>query len=141
MANLSGGNTVLKADWKPVRPALQLKYYIHDSVQELRFQLIGTLSEVNVPELSGCWNTARTIRGVRRLVIDLRALQSSDEAGKQWLLSLAHEGAEYLPESYFRDGLASQEDDAQSRKLGIVSRLLSILRGRSITAESTTRAQ
>ena len=118
----------------------ELIYYIHDSVPALRFQLIGNLREANVAELSGCWNTARTILGSRHLVIDLRALRSTDEAGKQWLLSLAHEGARYLPESYFRTGLASSDYEAP-RRIGILSRLLSIFRGRPLPAESSTRAQ
>ncbi len=125
---------------KPIQSPFALKYYIHDSVPALRFQLIGHLQQMQVAELSGCWNTARTILGSRKLIIDLRALRSTDEAGKQWLLSLAHEGAEYLPESYFRDGLACQ-DYENPRRIGIISRLVSVFRGRSLPAESSTRAQ
>ena len=99
------------------------------------------LTEANILELSGCWSTARTILGDRQLIIDLRALQSTDEAGKQWLLSLAHEGAQYIPESYFREGLASRPDATHNRKLGFVARLVSIFRGRTLPAESSTRAQ
>lgn len=76
-------------------------------------------------------------------MVDLRGLQNTDDAGKQWLLSMAHEGAKYLPESYFRDGLACPDQSGKSCKIGIVSRLLSIFRGRPIpdAAESTTRVR
>ena len=140
MASESGNDQVTAGKEKPLHSAQSLRYYIHDSVPALRFQLIGNLQQTDVAELSGCWSTAKTILGSRQLVIDLRALRSADEAGKAWLLSLAHEGAQYLPESYFRDGLASQ-DYEKPRRLGILSRLISVFRGRSLAAESSTRAQ
>ena len=140
MSSVSGTSKSIKTNEEPLRPALPLKYYIHDSIQALRFQLIGNLTQTNVAELSGCWNTAKTILGNRTLVIDIRALRSTDEAGKQWLLSLAHEGAQYLPESYFRSGLASPDYEAP-RRIGILSRLVSVFRGRPLPAESSTRAQ
>ncbi len=117
------------------------KYYIHDSVDMLRFQLLGELSEHDVPELNGCWNTARTILSGRKLVIDLRSLKSVDESGKEWLLSMANEGAVYWPESYFRTGLSGQNSSPTSggsRNVGILARLLSLFR--PSPAESSTPA-
>src|SRR3954454_16904840 len=83
-----------------------LKYYIHDETEAFRFQLIGELREADVKELSGCWQTAKSTFGDRKLVLDLRQLRSTDESGKQWLLSMVREGAVCLPESYFRANLA-----------------------------------
>ena len=118
------------------------KYYIHDSVDTLRFQLLGDLSEHEVPELNGCWNTARTTLNKRKLVIDLRSLKSTDESGREWLLSMANEGATYLPESYFRTGLSGQNSSPNSggsRKIRILTRLVSIVRpSRALPAESST---
>ena len=102
------------------------KYYVHDSTDGFRFQLIGNLSDLHVAELRGSWATAQSTLCGRRLILDLRALRSADDAGRQWLLSMAHEGAQYLPETYFRDGLVARNEDSNPRRLGIVSRLLSI---------------
>ena len=104
------------------------KYYIHDSVDACRLQLLGSLSEAYVRELNGCWNTAKTTLGGRKLVIDLRGLQSTDEAGKAWLLSMVHEGATYLPESYFRAGLSGEAPEpprSDGRKIGLWAKLFS----------------
>ncbi len=118
------------------------KYYIHDSVDTLRFQLLGDFNEFDVPELNGCWGTARTTLGKRKLVIDLRSLKSADENGKEWLLSMANEGATYLPDSYFRTGLSGQNSSPNSgggRQIGILSRLTSLFRGsRPLPASSST---
>ncbi len=119
------------------------KYYIHDSVDTLRFQLLGDLSEREVAELNGCWITAKTTLNKRKLVIDLRLLKSADEGGREWLLSMANEGAVYLPESYFRAGLSGQNssDGGTSRKAGVFSRVASLFRGsRALPANSSTPA-
>jgi hypothetical protein len=76
------------------------KYYIHDGTKSLCFQLIGDLSEAHVLELSGCFNTARSTLSGRSLRIDLQSLRSTDEAGKKWLFSMAHEGAQFVQGSY-----------------------------------------
>ena len=121
------------------RPLVPFKYYVHDSITGFRFQLLGSLTERHVAELAGCWTTARTILGPRQLIVDLRALDSTDEAGKQWLLSLAHDNAQYWPESYFRDGLAAQNESTPCQYLGILGRVFSLFRGRHLPAESSTR--
>lgn len=119
------------------------KYYIHDSVDTLRFQLLGDLSEYDVSELNGCWNTAKTTLNQRKLVIDLRQLVSTDEGGREWLLFMANEGATYLPDSYFRTGLSGQNssNDGVGRKIGPVSKLLSLFRpSRTLPVGSSTPA-
>jgi len=153
MAELSGENASSQTMKMNGLPAVDAKahvrssvfrYYIHDSVDALRFQLLGELSEHDVPELNGCWNTAKTTLGTRKLLIDLRLLRSTDESGKEWLLSMANEGAAYLPESYFRTGLSGQNptpSSGGSRKIGILTRLVSVFRGsRALPAESSTPA-
>lgn len=74
------------------------KYYIHDGISECRLQLLGDFSEADVPEIRGCWQTARTVLGERKLVLDLRLLESADHASKMWLASLAGNGAVVLSE-------------------------------------------
>ena len=110
------------------------KYYIHDAITECRLQLLGELSERDIAELSGCWRTARTTLGTRKLVLDLRALKAVDEPGKQWLISMGAEGASYLPDGFLRHGLVGQaaEQAAKTRsasKSGLFGKLLSILKG------------
>ncbi len=118
------------------------KYYIHDSVPACRLQLIGELTEAQVPELNGCWSTARTTLGNRKLVLDVRGLKTADEAGRQWLVAMADEGATYVPESYLRGGLGSQAGTPDGPRTRPFGRLLSILRGsRALPAESSTQAQ
>ena len=73
-----------------------LKYYIHDSNASFRLELIGNLGGGDIPELQGCWETARTTLAGRDLVIDLRAVVERDQAGIDWLRSMADEGASIL---------------------------------------------
>src|SRR3954466_3296290 len=120
-----------------------LKYYIHDGTDAFRFQLIGELREADVKELTGCWETAKSTFGSRKLVLDLRALASTDENGKQWLLAMVREGAVCVPESYFRENLADQASSSVlSRKSsGLLSKLTSGLRDDGeIPAGSPTQA-
>lgn len=137
-------NSSSAADAKPRVRSSVFKYYIHDSVDTLRFQLLGDFSEADVAELNGCWHTAKTTLGARKLVIDLCSLKSTDESGKQWLLSMANEGAIYLPDSYFRVGLSGQNSSPNSgarKQIGILSRLTSIFRSsRELPAGSSTPA-
>jgi hypothetical protein len=121
------------------------KYYIHDGVEAWRFQLLGLLSEHELPELRGCWSTAKCTLGNRKLVLDLRRLHSTDEAGKEWLLSMALEGATYLPESYFRTNLSghsTEPPEETGRRTGFFSKISSLVRGsRTLPVESSTQAQ
>jgi hypothetical protein len=70
-----------------------LKYYLHDGATSFRIQLFGTLSEADLPELSGCWRTARSSVAGRRLVIDSIKLDGLDGAGRSWLEEMIGEGA------------------------------------------------
>lgn len=127
------------------RPRIStLKYYIHDGTEAFRFQLIGDLREADVKELSGCWQTARSTFGSRKLLLDLNGLRSTDEAGKEWLLLMVREGAVCVPESYFRTNLADQAlspDQVSEKSAGLLDKLASGLRGdREIPAGSPTQA-
>ena len=70
-----------------------LKYYLHDGATSFRIQLLGTLSEADLPELLGCWRTARSSVIGRRLVIDSIKLEGLDDAGRSWLEEMIAEGA------------------------------------------------
>lgn len=116
----------------------RFKYYIHDGVEGCRFQLLGDLTEAEVPELHGCWRTARSTLGTRKLILDLLGLRTVDEAGKQWLAGMAAEGANYLPESYLRTGLAPQQV-AEAVQVGLFGKLLALFRGSRVV--TSTQAQ
>lgn len=118
------------------------KYYIHDGIDACRFQLFGELTQAEVPELSGCWRTAKTILGNRKLIFDLQRLASADEAGKQWLVAMTAEGAICQPDSVLRDGFRAQTESPRPVRPGFFARLYSLFRGsRVIPAESSTQAQ
>ena len=109
------------------------RYYIHDNIGSCRLQLLGELTEAQIPELNGCWRTAKTSLGKRQLVLDLHALRSVDEAGKQWIAGMAQEGATCTPESYLRDLVAGRHTAGidpvkPAAKPGLLNRLLSIAR-------------
>ena len=106
------------------------KYYIHDAVDSCRLELLGNLTENELPEMSGCWQTAKTTLGARKLVLDLRRLQNADSAAEQWLTSMASEGAAYLPNSFLRDRVESlaAESAAAPAKLSLLGRVLGMLR-------------
>lgn len=123
-----------------VRSSL-FKYYIHDSVDACRLQLLGDLSEAEVPELSGCWATAKTTLACRNVLLDVRKLKSVDDSGKQWIISMANEGALLLPETFLRDGLAGRSDHPEEAKASFWSRFLYLVRGsRTVPAQSSTPA-
>jgi len=121
-----------------------LKYYIHDGTEAFRFQLLGELREADVKELGGCWQTAKSTFGDRKLVLDLRELHSTDQSGKEWLLSMVREGAVCLPESYFRENITDAATAAAAgsqKSSGLFNKLTSGLRGdREIPAGSPTQA-
>jgi anti-anti-sigma regulatory factor len=73
-----------------------LKITLRDSVDRMQFELEGRLTGAWVPELEGCWRASAPSLGGRELWIDLRAVDSIDDAGRR-LLALMHEsGARFL---------------------------------------------
>ncbi len=118
------------------------KYYIHDEADACRLQLLGELTGDDIPELGGCWGTAKTTLGDRKLILDLQRLVTVDQEGKQWLSAMVSEGAACVPESYLRDGLAVKPLLSPAVKPGFFGKLFSIFRGsRVLPAESSTQAQ
>lgn len=111
------------------------KYYIHDGIESCRLQLIGELTEANLPDLSGCWRTARTTLGARSLVLDLQNLSRVDDAGKQWLASMSQEGAVYVPEDFLRTSLADRSGEPKSSSPGLFGRLIALFSGGLIKQE------
>jgi hypothetical protein len=84
------------------------KYYIHDGTAACRLQLLGQIGESEVSELTSCWQTAKTTLGNRPLVLDLREVNSIDDAGKKWLAGMIQDGAACLPESFLIDAMAGK---------------------------------
>ncbi len=115
------------------------RYYIHDGISSCRLQLLGELTEADIPDLNGCWRTAKTTLGSRQLILDLHALKSVDEAGKQWLAGMAQENATCSPEGYLRDIVAGKhtagiDTAAPAAKPGIFGRILNLFRGVGVEA-------
>jgi hypothetical protein len=121
-----------------VSPPADFKYYIHDTAEGYRLQLLGSLTDPSVSELNCCWLTARdTLKG-RKLILDLRGVKYVDERGRQWLAGMGLEGACYLPDTFLRDtiaGDASLRADKAMLKFNIFDRLLSALRGCPASAD------
>jgi ABC-type transporter Mla MlaB component len=111
----------------------RFKYYIHDGIGACRFQLIGRLTEADIADLQGCWRTVKTTLGERKLILDLRDVQNVDEAGKNWLASMAAEGAEYLREPAPAENI---KKPGRFRKLAAIFRNL-----RLPSVDSSTQAQ
>jgi hypothetical protein len=111
----------------------RFKYYIHDAVENCRLQIIGNFTQAHVPELTGCWRTARTTLGKRGLVLDLRAITGVDESAKQWIAIMSQEGAVCLPEEFLRTWLGSPQR-VPVVKPGLFSRVFAFLRGTRIPA-------
>jgi hypothetical protein len=111
--------------------SLPFKYYIHDSIDACRLQLIGVFTAQNVKDLEGCWTTARTTLSQRKLVVDTVGLESVDEAGRMWLAVMVAEGANLL------EGPASRAKSAS--KSGLLRRLFCALP--RAAEQSPTQAQ
>jgi hypothetical protein len=109
------------------------KYYIHDGTGACRLQLLGQVGESEVAELTSCWQTAKTTIGGRPLVLDVREVNSIDDAGKKWLAGMIQDGAACLPESFLMDAMAGRINQhlrlPLCAKLGWFSRVMSLLRG------------
>ncbi len=116
--------------------SLSFKYYIHDSVLTLRFQLIGDLRTGQLAELNGSWETARTTLDLRRFVLDVRQLYSTDDEGRQWLRKMRDEGAAFEPANFWEAGKAPVRSDnipeeEETLQLSLMGRVMSIIRGGS----------
>ena len=113
--------------------SLGFKYYIHDSVSTLRFQLVGDLRSANVAELSGSWETARTTLGSRQFLLDLSQLYGTDDEGRTWLIKMQQSGAHFLPDNYLHlpadTSGARIQDRIAAVKLSLLGRVVGGIRG------------
>jgi hypothetical protein len=111
--------------------SLVFKYYIHDSVPTLRFQLIGDLRAANVRELNGSWETARTTLNNRRFLLDVNQLYSVDDDGRAWLIKMKESGAEFLPAKYMDSPQTTSAPQVPEQvcavKLSLLGRVLGLL--------------
>jgi hypothetical protein len=125
-------NRTEEAQARPAIPPVSnsFKYYIHDSVATLRFQLIGDLRASDVTELNGSWETAQTTLALRRLILDLCQLDSADEHGRLWLLKMKETGAIFLPADYFETHAHPAAAVAQNEgvELSLFGRMLAIVK-------------
>src|SRR5260370_30273969 len=60
-------------------------YYMHDASAAFRFQLSGNLSRERTQDLEQARQTASSVIGERRLIVDLTGLASIDAAGRKLL--------------------------------------------------------
>jgi hypothetical protein len=109
----------------------KFKFYLHDSVEACRLQLLGPLSFRELSELIGCWNTARTTLKARKLILDISAVTSIDDPGRKWVAAMVAEGALLIE--------APVEAPSRPSQNGILKRMFGALLG--VNAESPTGAQ
>jgi hypothetical protein len=74
---------------RPLEHKDNLAYYIHDGADAFRFRLAGTLSENSARDLEIAWNTASSVIGRKRVIIDLTDLTGIEVSGQR-LLALWH---------------------------------------------------
>lgn len=98
------------------------KFYLHDSVEACRLQLLGPLSSRELKELTGCWRTARTTLKARKLILDVSAVTSFDDDSRKWIAAMVAEGA-LLVEA------PVQQPPSRPSQNGILKRTISSLFG------------
>lgn len=92
---LPSANAPGSVEYSPAGP--EFRYYIHDHSHVFRFQLIGSISESDIPELDGSWNTASRAIAQRKVSIDLRKLTGMDDAARRWFFKMTQRpGLEFL---------------------------------------------
>src|ERR1700720_3444 len=80
--------------YNPTRRSDGLCYYMHDGLDEFRFELTGRLSEDAAYDLEQAWCTAASTIGKRRVIIDLSGLTGIARNGHELLDRWAGEGAQ-----------------------------------------------
>ena len=87
--------------------------YIHDEAARLRLRVTGDLDEQAARELASCWNTASSVVGSRRIVLDLTGLVSAHAAARELLGDLREHGAEFMTQSAFQSELVAEITGAE----------------------------
>ena len=119
----------------------EFRYYLHDSIDAFRLQLIGVLSGLDLNELTGCWATAKSSVAGRKIILDVRQLRSCDEGARDWMNEMARGGAVFsVPDgSLSADVPAFLESDAPctpKKQPNVMQRLLALFNWRSSTEAS-----
>jgi ABC-type transporter Mla MlaB component len=91
---LKGGPKNMKAATRRNGPGLT--YYLHDESGAFRFQLAGDLSQDGVPDLDQARQTASSVFGGRRWIVDVTGINSIDAAGSELLDKWYGLGAQLL---------------------------------------------
>lgn len=92
---LPSANAPRREGYSPVGPGF--RYYIHDHSHVFRLQLVGSISETDLAELDGSWNTASHAIAQHKVSIDLRKLTGMDDAARQWFSKMAQRpGLEFV---------------------------------------------
>jgi anti-anti-sigma regulatory factor len=101
-----------------------LKITLHDTPEQLQFQLEGRLIGAWVTEFEQCWSTAASIRGGRKVVVDLRDVTFIDEPGKDLLRRLTAQDVDLVA----RDALtkAIVEEVRRAGRQAVILAALSI---------------
>jgi ABC-type transporter Mla MlaB component len=73
-----------------------IRIKIHESGNEMTFQLEGRLAGAFVRELEQCWKASEKRRGISRVAIDLRSVTGVDDAGRYLLRLLIRDGATFV---------------------------------------------
>jgi ABC-type transporter Mla MlaB component len=129
------------------------RYYLHDNSDSFRFQFIGEVTSAALVELDGCWRTARSSVGGRKIRLDLRDLTGADEAALAWLRTLITEQdaecmvttAAFSQQLGSELGVVCQRVSASTEALTIVQRLrcwfqVNLLRRTSLRRETNRKA-
>ncbi|MCU1294819.1 MAG: hypothetical protein JWP08_3669 [Bryobacterales bacterium] len=99
----------------------KFRYYLHDSVEACRLQLLGPLTSAEIKELAGCWTTARTTLEARKLILDISAVTSVDDGGRKWIAAMVAEGASLVQ--------PAPAQPARPCKNGFLQRIINALPG------------
>lgn len=97
------------------------KFYLHDSVEACRLQLLGPLSSRELKELTGCWRTAKTTLKARKLILDVSLVTSFDDDARKWIATMVAEGALLVE--------AKKEPPSRPSQNGMLKRVVSSLLG------------
>ncbi|MCC7499318.1 MAG: hypothetical protein IT160_17175 [Bryobacterales bacterium] len=73
-----------------------LRITLHDQPEALTLQLEGQLAAAWVAELRRSWKTTASVRGNRRLMVDLTSVTYVDQEGTRLLETLHRQGVEFL---------------------------------------------
>jgi len=70
-----------------------IRIEIHESANEMTFQVEGRLAGAFVRELEQCWKGSEKRRRISKVAIDLRSVTGVDDAGRYLVRLLIRDGA------------------------------------------------